>query len=1089
MRRFLASIIRNTVFANVLLIVVILLGALSAFKMTREFFPEFSTDIVQVLVPFPGADPEDVEESISRKIEEGIEGLDGIKRYTTRSAEGVGMAFIEVQEGYPIDEVKDRVSNAVDGISTFPVDAEKPTVSEIIVEQEVAYLALWGDLSEKQLKEWAERTKDELQAKDDVSKVRVLGARDYEIGIGVSEERLREYGLTFDEVAMAVRRGSLNLAGGTIRSEGEEIRIRTMGRNYTGAEFASVVVKARPNGEVITLDRIATIRDEFVEDPVSATFNGAPCIILSVVKTEDEDAIAIAADMREFVDSKNASLPETLHVTMWSDRSVLIEARINVLVRNGLIGLTIVFIMLWMFLDLRLSFWVGMGIPVSLSGALALMWAIGATINMISLFGLIMVLGIIVDDAIVIGEAIYVHRKSGEAPLVAAVNGVREVGLPVLGAVTTTIVAFLPLFFISGIMGKFIGILPVVVICALATSLIEGFFLLPAHLNHLPELNGHQERGHPWKNAFRRMRRRTSNGMEWFVEHVYGPLVAFAIRWRYVTVSISVAVMLGTIGMFQGGFIKFVFFPRIDGNDLVATVEFPRGTPFEVTQDAVDRTVSALHEVASGFETASGDPMIRNIYAVAGQVGVVNSDSIVGGLSSSGSHIGEVRVEMLGTEERGIHFEDINLAWEKTVGSIPGAVRQSFTGMEAGPPGAAIEIWLLGHDMDQLLGGADMLKAKLGGYDGVYQVADDFRRGKNEVRFRLKPEATVLGVTVDDLARQVNSGYFGKEALRIQRGRDDVRVKVRYTEEERRSVADLEHVRIRTARGGEVPILSVADVSFAPGYSTIVRVDGMREVAVTAEVDPKKANTAQILQDLSKSGGALEEMEDIYRGVMWRIEGREKENSDALGSIKISYPIALFAVFVIIATIFRSYVQPLVIMVTVPYGIVGAVWGHWLLGYDLTMLSLFGVVALSGVVVNDAIVLIERVNGFIAEGMPFFEALRRGGMRRFRAIFLTTVSTCGGLTPLIMERDLQAQFLIPMALSIAAGVAFATLLTLFLVPCLLGVLNDLRRAAHWLRHGTWPTPEEVEPSRDRYVDLLDQPGGDGATPAPATVGK
>lgn len=1079
MKTVIRQLISNSVFANVMLIIIIMTGVISSMLMVREFFPEFSVETIFVEVLYPGADPEEVEEGISRKIEEEVDSLEGIKRYTTVSSENAGRAIIEVREDYPVDEVYDRVRNAVDSISTFPVDAEKPILSQLTIRNEVVYLALWGNQNERVMKEWAERVKDELQQLPGLSQVSVFGTRDYEISIEVSEERLREYGLSFSEVASAVRRGSMNLSAGTIRTQDEEIRLRTIGRSYTGEDFAKIVVLARPNGDIITLDRVADIRDGFTEDPIRATFNGEPAVMLGIFKTQEEDAIAIAEVVAKYLEEKRPTLPEGVHISLWSNHSQLIQDRIALLTRNGLAGLCLVFVLLWIFLDLRLSFWVAMGIPISLAGAMALMYAIGATINMISLFSLIMVLGIIVDDAIIVGEAIYVHRKNGDPPLTAAVNGVCEVGMPVIAAVTTTIVAFVPLMFVGGVMGKFIAILPVVVIAALAVSLVEGLFLLPAHLSHLPDMNAKVGPGHPWKQRVKRFRRAVSNGMEYFAEHIYRPIAEITIRWRYITIAVTFCILLLAVGLFQAGFLRFVMFSDVDGNDVVATIEFPQGTPFTVTEDAIDRTREALERVAAKMETTSGKPLIQNVYTVVGEAGEQFE-------SRQGPHLGSVRVELLPTEERGIFSEDINVAWEKEVGQIPGAVSQTFSGMETGPPGSAIEVWLQGEDMNVLLAAASEIKDELSGYEGVYQVEDDFRPGKNEFQFNLKPEARALGLTLDDLARQVYAGYFGEEALRLQRGRDDIRVRVRYTEDERKTVADLDSVRIRTPQGHEVPLRSVADVKYAQGYSSITRVDGLRLVKVTAEVDSKTANAEQVLNDMVNEG-FLPDLVKRIPGFTYSFEGPQKDSRDAFSGLAIGFPVALFGIYVIIATMFRSYIQPVVVMFTVPFGMIGAMLAHLILGYDVTMMSVFGMVALAGVVVNDAIVLIECVNSNIAQGMPFFEALPRAGARRFRAVILTTVTTVGGLTPLIIEQDLQAQFLIPMAITIAGGVAFATLLTLLFIPCMLGALNDFRRIAHYASHRIWLAPEDVEPARKRYVD--EELDASGRSPQPVAIGK
>ncbi len=1062
MKNLLTAFARNTVFANIVLVLILIAGGIAAMSMIRENFPEFSLDMITISVPYPGADPEEVEEGISQKIEEAVEGLEGIKQYTTESSENIGTAIIEVKKDYDVNDVLDRVRSKINAISTFPVDAEKPVITELMLKDPVLLLYFSGDMSERRIKEWSEKTKDEIQQLAQVSNVEILGARGYEIGIEVSEQRLREYGLTFDMVVAAVRRSSLNLAGGTIRTRGEEIRVRTMGRKYTGEELASIVILARPQGEIITLDRVAAINDGFTEDPVNALINGKPSVMLIVYKTKEEDALVISEAVQKFIFQKQQQLPAGANFKILYDNTQMLRSRINLLAKNGLIGLMIVFLTLWSFLNARLSFWGGMGIPISIAGALVILWAIGGTINMISLFGLIMVLGIVVDDAIVVGEAIYFHRKQGKPPLKAAVDGVMEVGMPVTAAVFTTIVAFIPLFYVGGIMGKFIAIMPAVVIACLAISLLECLLLLPAHLSHLPDPHAGGTNHHPLIRKLEIVHRLTSSSMEWFVARIYTPLLSKALYWRYISFCIAISILLLTIGLIRGGVLKFEVFPEVDGFIMTSTVEFPSGTPPEVTRQALEQIDAALLRLAKRTKTRSKDPLIKDRMVLIGQT--------IENIPRSGPHLGSVQAILLDSERRGVHSKDLMVQWEKEIGPLAGVKSLTFQGLQAGPPGAPIEVWLQGHDMETILAAAGDLMERLRRFEGVYQINSDYSSGKNELRLQLKPEARALGLTVQDLARQIYAGYYGDEAVRLQRGRDDIRIKVRYTAAERSRISDLENVRIRTPGGFEIPLMSVADISFAPGFTTITRTDGMRRVAVSAGVDTEKANANEIFAELASN--FFPQLKQRYPKIHVDLQGEQKKMRESFDSLYVGYPLALLGIFIIIATMFRSYAQPFIIMFTIPFGIIGAVMGHLLLGYDLSIMSIFGMVALTGVVVNDAIVLIERVNENIAEGMPFFEAILSGGARRFRAIFLTSVSTVGGLAPLIMETDLQAKFLIPMALSIAAGIAFATVLTLVLVPSLLVLLSDIRLLVHRLRYGFWPKRVELEPAGNRHVDLL-----------------
>jgi multidrug efflux pump subunit AcrB len=1071
MKSALAAFARNTVFANIMLVLIFLAGGLAALSMTRESFPEFSLDMILINVTYPGADPEEIEEGVSRKIEEALEGLEGLKLIETTSRESISTTRLEVHENYDTSAVMDEVRTKVNAISTFPADAEKPIIEELTILDPVLLLYVSADMSERRIKEWAEQIKDEIQQLPPVSKVSVFGTRDYEIAIEVSEERLRQYGLTFDQVAAAVRRGNLNLGGGTLRAQGEDIRLRTVGRKYTDQELASIVVLAEPDGRIITLDRLAEIKDAFSEDPIQGFINGEPGVIVWVSKTPEEDALAISEAVTAFVNGKQAKLPAGVNLKVLSDFTGMLRDRINLMVRNGIIGMTIVFLMLYIFLNARLSFWGGMGIPISIAGALVVLWGLGGTINMISLFGFIMVLGVVVDDAIVVGEAIYVHRKLGKPPLKAAVDGVSEVGMPVIAAVLTTIVAFVPLLYIGGIMGKFIAIMPVVVIACLAVSLVECLLMLPAHLSHLPDPNHANRDVGRVSRRLDRIHQATASGLEWFVQRIYKPTISKVLYWRYISLSVAICILLLSLGLVSSGILKFEVMPEIDGFIMTATVEFPSGTPADVTTEALGRIEEALLRLEAKTQTLSGGSMLTDRLMLVGQT--------LEDLPRAGPHLGSVQAYLMPSEERGVPAKNLMAQWEAEIGPIPGIKSLTFAGLNAGPPGDPIEIWVQGQRMADILSASDDLMGRLRKFEGVYQIRSDYSAGKNEIRFSLKPDAHTLGLTVEDLARQVYAGYFGDEALRLQRGRDDVRVKVRYTADQRRHLSDLDRVRIRTPNGLEVPLMSVADITHAPGYATISRVDGMRRVVVSAGVDTNKANANEIFAELRAS--FFPELVGRYPGLRVTQQGEQKKMREAFTPLMVGYPMALLGIFIVIATIFRSYAQPFVIMFTVPFGIIGAIFGHLLMGYDLSIISMFGMVALTGVVVNDAIVLIERVNENMAEGMPFFEAIIAGGARRFRAIFLTTASTVGGLAPLILETDFQARFLIPMALSLAAGVAFATVLTLVLVPSLLVILNDLRLVWHRLTKGQWPKRVDVEPARDRHVDLM------GETEAPSRL--
>ena len=1064
MRDLIRAIVANNVFANVVMCIILVVGAVAGFSMIRESMPEFDIGLIAIEVPFPGADPEEVEEGICHRIEAVIDGLEGVKDYNTTAWEGFASVEVWAEDGYDIEKLKDSVRNAVDSISTFPARAEKPQIYEVRDDDETINLALWGNMPERQLKEWAESVRDDLQRLDHISRVEVYGARRYEINIEISKEKLWEYGLTLDDVTRSVYSGSLNLPAGTIRTEGEEIRIRTIGRKYNGRDFAEVVIKSSENGDVITLADVADIRDTFTENSSYANFNNHPCVLVAVLKAKGEDALAQAELAREYAANKQKELPEGLNITPCFDDTEFVTGQIALLTEDAVSGLLLVVLVLWLFLNTRLSFWIAMGIPVSFSGALIILWLFGMTINQISLIAFIVVLGIVVDDAIVLGEAIFAHRQQGKGPLEAAVAGVSEVGAPVFAAVLTMIIAFIPLAFIPGTMGQIVGVLPVVVVATMIVSTIESLFLLPTHLNHLPDPNLPEKPRARWQQRLIDFHGSFAKGLEWFAQHMYQPAVRTAIRHRYVTLCCGISVLLIAGGLVRGGVVRVIFWPPVDGNSLDAFVEFPPGTPGEVTRDAVDKTRVAFERVAERTKTGNGEPLIRNIFSR---------------VNSFQPNTGFISVEMLHAGERNVHSQDLAAAWQKEVGVLPGAVQQTFREDTVGMGGPPIEIWMQGKDLNSLRQAANELKSKLATNDGVYQISDDFRAGRTEIQVRLKPEAHSLGLTLDQVARSLYSGYYGDEAQRFQRGRDDVRVRIRYPEEERQTLAEMERVRVRTPKGFDVPLMSVADIITAPGVSNIKGSNGLRRIAVYASADFNKANPSEIVAELSRN--YLDSLCARYGNLSWSVQGVEESNQETLAGIQRGFAIAALGIFVILATTFRSYLQPVVIMLIIPFAMVGAILGHLALGIPLTFLSLFGLIALAGIVVNDSIVLIECVNELIAKGTPVLDALALAGVRRFRAIFLTSVTTFIGLGPLVWERDLQAQIVIPMGISIAAGSAFATFVTLLFTPSLLAITNDARRLVYRLMHKHWPTAEDVEPARNRRAEDLTELG---AHPAP-----
>jgi len=1070
LRGLIAAGVRNPVYSNVLMICILVGGYLCAGTLVTETYPEFSLDRISVEAVYPGASPEEVEQSVCTKIEEALEGLPGIKKVWSNASENKALVMVESLESVRdprllMLDVKDRIGQ----IDSFPQEVEPPVVSEVRAREQVINVAVYGDAPERTLNEWAAEIKDELLSDEAISQITLTGVRGYEISIQISQEALLQYGLTLRDVTAAVRKNCLDVPAGALRTSGEELTLRTTGQRYTGREFEHLAVIARPDGTLITLGQIATISDGFEEEPKSGRFQGQPAVVLQFFKTADQDTATIAAVVRDYVDRKAAELPSRLHLSVWGDTSREVGARIDMLLDNAVLGMGLVVLVLTLFLDLRVSLFVALGIPVSFAGALIVMHFTGQTLNMITLLAMIMVTGIIVDDAIVIAESFRVQVSCGETPELAAINGARAVALPVLGSSATTIVAFAPLLFVAGIMGKFIAVLPVVVISAIVFSAIEAFCILPSHLRHCLREQGPRASVRAGLSHWRAsVRERIERGIDHVITRGYRPFCARALRARGVTLSIAAACALLVGGLVAGGRIPFTLLPEIDGDMLRARVHFPQGVP-------VARSEAAVAQLEQAAEHLNHDPVLR--HRGPGNL-VCKTSSVVGECSSwirqSGSHLCEVVIELMKTEERRLDSQVILAAWERQTGAIDDAISVTFDRVQRGPADKPLEIRLLGNDLERLGVAADEVCATLGRFAGVTGIEHDLVPGRREIDVTLKPMARTLGVTLDDLASQLRSGFYGGEAVRVQRGRDEVKVQVRYPDAQRRSIADIENIRIRGAAGRMIPFREVADYRITRGYATIHHQNGKRRVRVLGDIDVRRANAEQILAEFEANH--LGPLREKYPDVEYRLEGQRAQMVESLRSLSSGFVIALVVIYAIIAALLMSYTQPLVIMAAIPLGFVGAVLGHVLTGYDLTIMSLFGIVAMSGVVVNDSLVLLDRINaevrqraasssprGSASQGESLvFDAVLEAGALRLRAVVLTTLTTVVGLAPLLLERSTQAKMLIPMAISLVFGLALATVLTLIVVPALYLVVIDARRVARWLhRGGAYPSADAL----------------------------
>lgn len=1076
-RGVLAWMTKNPVASNLLMLILIIGGLLTLPSIKQEVFPEFELDLILVNVVYPGASPAEVEQGVVLAVEEAVRAVDGVKEVRSTATEGVGVVTVELMLGANADRALADVKSAVDRITSFPKDVERPIVSLALTRRQVVSVVVYGDVAEKALKELADRVRDELIDTGKITVVELAGVRPLEVSVEVPRAELRRYDLTLDQIAQRVTASSVELPGGGVKTAGGEVLVRTTERKDRAAEFADIVVLSRPDGSEVRLGEIAEIEDGFRETDQEAYYDGKRAVMVNVFRVGDQKPLEISQLVNDYVKEHQSAMPPGVKLAIWSDMSEIYADRVDLLERNAWFGLILVFGVLGLFLEPRLAIWVTMGIPISFIGSLLIMPLADASINMISLFAFIVCLGIVVDDAIVVGEAIYTKRKQGLPPFEAAIAGVREVAVPVFFAVMTTVVAFAPMLFVSGVSGKFFRLIPIVVIAVLMISLVESLLVLPAHLAHkgfavligtaalvaglgfgLPHgvgaaigyalgtlLVGGVVLFAIGKLAERRaygfilhQQQRFSGFVEWFVERVYAPMIDRALNRRLLTLSVCVAALVATLGLVAGGRVNFTFMPKVDSDVIVAELEMPYGTAVADTRAITQRMLESARQLAADkSENASA---LRGIFAQVGASGSMRGGAMPAG-AGGGSHKSEVAVFLVPLKDRDFSSADFAREWRERIGEIPGA-RTLKLGFSTGPSaGSPIDVELSHRDIAVLEAAAARVATKLREYTGVYDIDSGFSAGKEQLDFRLKPAARSLGITELDLGRQIRSSFFGAEAVRQQRGRDEVRVFVRLPDAERRSEYDIEELLVRTASGGEIPVNQAADIERGRSYTEIKRRDGRRIVSVTADVDTARTNAGKVLADVEQQ--VIPEVLEEFPGLTYSLEGEQKSQRETMSSLWAGYAFALIAIFVLLAVVFRSYVQPIIIMLVIPFGLVGAVLGHVVMRYDLSLMSMMGVVALSGVVVNDSLILIDAINQFRREGMSRRQAIVAGGTRRFRPILLTSLTTFFGLTPMILETSVQARFLIPMAISLGFGVLLSTVICLLLVPAVYAVVDDL----------------------------------------------
>ncbi len=1026
----------NHVAANLLMLFIIVAGVISSFSIRKETQPDFELNMIQVQVPYLGAAPQEVEEGVVVKVEEAIQDVEGIKRVRGQANEGTGRVTIEVETGVDVDRVLNDVKIRVDAISTFPALTEKPVIYKQEVNNPVILVAIHGDLDEFMRKALAQEVRDDLLKMPQVNQVINYADRPYEISVEVSERTLRQYGLTMSEVSQAIRNSSVDLPGGTIKSEGGDILLRTKGQVYTGSEFGQLVLRTFGDGTRLTLNDVATIKDGFAESDGWGRFDGKPTATIQVTAGGQDNELDTARVVKEYIAQRRETLPPGVEMDTWIDISHYLEGRLDMMLDNMLAGAILVFIVLSMFLRMKVAFWVMVGLPITFLGCLWLMPWFDVTINMMSVFGFIIVLGIVVDDAIIIGESIYTKIRADGHNLDNVIQGAHRVAMPATFGVLTTIAAFGPMLFVGGPAGAFFKAMGVVVILCLLFSLVESKLILPAHLVHarIPQVD-EDDLFRPQRKIaltervprfFLKFQRHIQHGLHALIYDYYEPFLKRAVRNRGVTLSVFIAVFIVTIGLIGAGIARMNLFPPLPGDFIDVRMQMQAGTAPQVRNDAAARVETALLELNQEWASENPDspPMIQHM-----------------GVFSEGEIGAQIFVELPRDENRPFNGDEVVTMWRDRVGEIPGVKELTYEAsghMGGGPP---LSFRLNGKHYPTLEAAALEFGEALSEFEGVFDIRNSAQVGGDEIQLDIKPEAEALGLTMASLGRQVRQAFYGEEAQRIQRGKDEVKVMVRYPVEERRSVADLQNMRIRTPTGEEVPFESVAEVTFGKSYSTISRLNGERTVIVSADIDPDVVEAQVIIGKVTSE--IIPEILARYPGVSSGLEGSSEEQLQFINDLMIAGVAALFLIYALIAVPLHSYAQPLLIMSVIPFGILGAVIGHVVMGMTISMFSMFGLIALAGVVVNDSIILVDYINKARLRGVPIEQAVVDAGTQRFRAIMLTSFTTAAGLTPILLEKSLQAQFVIPTAVSLSFGIVFATVITLLLVPALYVLQEDL----------------------------------------------
>jgi len=1019
---------RNSVAANLLMVTIIMGGILAIRDGVRlEMFPFSDPDTVNVSVPLRGATPEDVELGVAIRIEEAVQDLEGIDKITSRSVEGSTRVTIEIDSDYDPRELLDDIKSRVDSINTFPADTEKPIISLSTRSWAVISVVVAGDYGEDEIRQYAERVRDDLLRVDGITQVSLDSVRRYEIAIEASPDRLREFDVTLADISRAIRGSSVDISAGNVRTEGGDVLIRSKGQAYRRSDFESIVVKTNDDGSIVRVSDIATVLDGFEEESLRTRFNGKHAAFVDISRVGRQSAIEVSEKVREYVASRQNSLPVGMELSFWDDDSVRLKDRLGIMTSSAVQGSILVILLLSLFLRPAVAGWVFLGIPISFLGSFIVLYFLDISLNMMSAFGFIIVLGIVVDDAIVTGENVYAHMRSGDEGLSAAIHGTREVAIPVTFGILTTIAAFMPLAFIEGRMGEIFAPIPAVVIPVLMFSLIESKLILPAHLKHI-RLHEHDHKAsgiQAWQSRF-------ADGFEGLVTRYYEPILKFCLRNRYSTVAAFSGVLIVLVMLVLSGWTRFVTFERLEGETATATLTMPVGTPFEATNRHAERMVAAAEQLQEKYaDPETGQSMVTHILSSVGSTG-----------RSNGSHLARIQMETVPRQDRTMEFSvsEMNNEWRRLTGPIPGAESINFRAswFRAGDP---INFQFSGNSLETLNAVGEEVKRHLATYPGVFEIADSLSDGKEELQIELSPQGHLIGLTRTEIVNQVGQAFKGLQAQRIQRGRDDIRVLVRFPIDERRTIAALNEMLITAPNGRLIPLANVADIKPGRGPSQIRRIDGFRVLNVTADVDKENTNMVVLMADLRDY---VDSLLVKYPSTTYTVEGEQARQAETFGSLSLGIVVVLFVIYCLLALPLKSYIQPILVMSVIPFGIIGAIIGHWIMGVTLTILSVLGLMALIGVVINDSLVLVDFINQRHRKaGEALLSAVERAGVVRFRPVMLTSLTTFFGLTPLLMDESSSAQFLIPMAISLAFGILFATLITLVLVPTNIMIADDI----------------------------------------------